>query len=254
MIRYIIIEDEESISDFLLSNIKGLRPDWINLKQLTSVKDTVNWLQENNDFDIAFMDIQLNDGISFEVFEQVEVTNMIIFTTAYDKYAIKAFEVNSIDYLLKPITTNRLLKAIEKFEFQHKQKSSEKNDYQNLISLLKKDAVSYRDKFLVQSTTAYYSIFSEQVAYFYIVNKVLNAVTSDKKEHIIDFSMDNLEAELDPTMFFRVNRSTIVNVNFIHKFENYFSGKLIVKLIPPFDTSISVSRSRASDFKIWMGK
>ena len=106
----------------------------------------------------------------------------------------------------------------------------------------------------MQSTTAYYSIFSDQIAYFYIENKILYAITPDKKEHVIDFSLENLEAELNPDLFFRVSRSTIINAKYIQKFENYFGGKLKVRLIPPFDTSISVSRSKASQFKLWMGK
>lgn len=255
MKRIIIVEDEENISDLLQVMIKRERPDWLIEGVFQSVTSTVDWLLRNPQPDLIFMDIQLNDGISFSIFEQVEVISMIIFTTAYDDYAIKAFDVNSIDYLLKPVRASKLLKSIEKFEsFETKDVSQHKIDYKDIFNFIKNKTPNYRTKFLIQSTTSYYTIFTNKIAYFYIENRVLFAVTSDNKEHTIEHTLDTLEQELDPDLFFRANRSTIINVEFVIKFENYFGSKLSIRLKPVFDKTIIVSRLKATEFKNWMGK
>lgn len=254
MVRVIIVEDEESISDLLQLMIIKIRPGWIIEQVFKSVQKTAEWLLNNPHPDLVFMDIQLSDGICFSIFDKVQLSGMVIFTTAYDKYAIKAFEVNSIDYLLKPVKRERLLRAIEKFEKFRNKENEESIDYAKISEIIKTGIVNYRNKFLIKATTSYYSIFTEQIVYFYIENRVIFAVTKDKKEHIIDYNMEEIEAQLNPDAFFRISRNHIVHSLFIKKFENYFGGKLIIRLKPPFNKELTVTRLRASEFKNWMGK
>ncbi len=254
MVRVIIIEDEESISDLLQLMLAKIRPDWIIEGVFKSVQNSSEWLMHNKQPDLIFMDIQLSDGVCFSIFEKVKIDSMVIFTTAYDKYAIKAFEVNSIDYLLKPVKQERLLQAVIKFESINNKSSKENIDYDKISQIIKNGLTAYRIKYLIKASTSFYTIYTEDIAYFYIENRVLFAVTSDLKEHIIDYTMEDIELQLDPDSFFRVNRSYLVHNKFINKFENYFGGKLMVYLTPPLHKKINVSRLKAMDFKLWMGK
>lgn len=254
MVRVIIIEDEESISDLLQLMLVKVRPEWVIEGVFKSVQSSSGWLLRNKHPDLIFMDIQLSDGVCFSIFEKIEIKSMVIFTTAYDKYAIKAFEVNSIDYLLKPMKQDRLLQAIAKFENFKNRISNESIDYDKISGIIKNGLVVYRTKYLIRAATSYYTIFTDDIAYFYIENRVLFAVTPDKKEHIIDYTMEEVELQLDPNSFFRINRSYLVHNKYIQKFENYFGGKLMIYLKPPFDKKFSVSRLKATDFKNWMGK
>ena len=199
-IKAAIIEDEIPAGRLLHKMLSGLRPDWDIVVLPGSIEGSVKWFQEHPHPDIIFLDIQLTDGISFAFIEQAQPESMIIFTTAYDEYAIRAFTVNSIDYLLKPINRERLAEAIEKFE----------------------------------RLTARYG----------------NANLS--KEHIIDLSLDKLSEQLNPDIFFRTNRQTLVSVHAIQKIENYFLGKIIVQVKPPFKDKITVSREKIAAMKLWL--
>lgn len=254
--RILIIEDEEHNSRMLQGMIGEIRPDWEVVACLKSVRKSVEWLSDNPAPDLIFLDIQLSDGICFSIFEQVNVDAMVVFTTAYDEYAIRAFDVNSIDYLLKPIKESKLENTITKFEKLYKNgtQSPEKLNYDELMRVILKGEKKYRTKILVNSATAFYKINIEEIAYFYTEQKVCFAVGFDYKEHIIDFTMEKLELQLNPEQFFRANRGIIVNIETIHNFESYFGGKLFVHLKKPFDKEILVSRLKATEFKMWMGK
>lgn len=255
-VRIILIEDEPYNLRLLEEMIKKLRPGWEVLKTFESVKGSVDWLRENSHPDLFFMDIQLADGLCFSIFDQVEVKSMVIFTTAYDNYAIRAFKVNSIDYLLKPFKEKDLEAAIEKFENFQKLTGEEnaQQDYSEILEAIRKGEKKYRKRFLVSKGAAFYKLPVEDIAYFYSENRITTAVTFNRQNHVIDFSLETLEDQLDPETFFRVNRQMIVNIQSIEKIENYFGGKLKVCLNPPFENEVVVSRLKATDFKEWVGQ
>lgn len=254
--KVIIVEDEQHNCRLLVGMIKKLRPDWEIVETLESVKSTVSWLKENPSPHLIFMDIQLTDGVCFSIFEKVNVESLVIFTTAYDEYAIQAFKVNSIDYLLKPLKEDLLKKAIEKSEEIIKiiEKSNQTPDYSELLSVLKKRETTYRKRFLVSGVSSFSKLDIKDIAYFYTENRVTFAVTFAAKDHIIDLTMEKLEEQLDPESFFRANRSIIFNSEAVLKFENYFGGKLMVQLVQPFEESITISRLKATEFKNWLDR
>jgi len=254
--RVIIVEDEQHNYRLLRGMIAKLRPDWTIEEQLESIKSTVAWLENNPAPDLIFMDIQLTDGISFSVFDRVQVSSMVIFVTAYDEYALRAFQVNSIDYLLKPVKMEQLQQGIEKFEALLKlpQQSAENTpDYKELLDTITQGKKKYRKRLLVSGATSFFKLDVDDIAWFFTENRVTTAVTFQGKEHVIELTIEKLEEQLDPEVFFRTNRSTIVHINAIRKFENHFGGKLILRLIPPFDEPIVISRLKAAEFKGWVG-
>ncbi len=251
--KILIIEDEQHNSRLLNGMLKKARPDWEITAILESVKSSISWLQTNPMPDLIFMDIQLTDGICFSIFEKVEVESLIIFTTAYDEYAIQAFKVNSVDYLLKPIKEEKLENAIMKFEKLIK--LSDKSvlpDYKELIDTIRTKEKSYKKRFLISGATSYFKIDVEKIAYFYTENRVSFAVTFDGKEHVLDLTMEKIVEQIDPEKFFRANRSIILNSESVLKFENYFGGKLIVTLLHPLKQTITISRLKATEFKSWL--
>ncbi len=255
--KIIIIEDELHNYRLLRGMVEQLRPGWEITACLESVKKSVEWLLENPAPDLIFMDIQLTDGISFSIFEQVKVECMVVFTTAYDEYALRAFQVNSIDYLLKPIKKEKLRLAIEKYEHlaqAQPKKRGNAPDFNELLQAITHGEKKYRKRFLISGATAFFKLDVADVAWFYTENRVTTAVTFEGKKHVIDLTIEKLEEQLDPELFFRTNRSTIVHVNAIRKFENHFGGKLILRLVPPFDETITISRLKATEFKEWVGK
>jgi len=255
-VKIILIEDEPYNLRLLQEMIKKLRPGWEIVNTFDSVKSSVKWLQQNPHPDLFFMDIQLADGLCFSIFDQVKINSMVIFTTAYDNYAIRAFKVNSIDYLLKPFKETDLQTAIEKFE-NFKKLAGEDNinqDYSEILEAIRSGEKKYRKRFLVSKGAAYYKLPVEDIAYFFSENRITTAVTFNRQNHVVDFSLEALEEQLDPDTFFRVNRQLIVNIQAIEKIENYFGGKLKVRLNPPFENEVVVSRLKATDFKEWVGR
>lgn len=252
--RVVVVEDELHSCRLICGMINKLRPNWEIIETFESVKSTVKWLKDNDEPDLYFMDIQLTDGISFSIFDKVEVKNHVIFTTAYNEYAIQAFKVNSIDYLLKPLKEEKLLVAIEKFEKVAKQRieTIDKPDYSSIIDAIKNNETKYRKRFLVAGSTSFFKIDVSDIAYFYAENRTTFAVTFKGKEHILNQTLENLEEQLDPELFYRANRSHILNTESVRKIENYFGGKLIVRLVHPFDIAVTISRLKATAFKNWL--
>lgn len=182
---------------------------------------------------------------------------MVVFTTAYDEYALRAFEVNSIDYILKPIKQEKLKTAIEKFEtiFHHPSNQEESRpDYNEILKAIKQGEKKYRKRFLISGATSYFKLDVEDIAWFSTENRVTTAFTFEGKSHIVDLTIEKLEEQIDPEQFFRTNRSTLVHINAIRKFENHFGGKLIVRLVHPYNEPITISRLKATEFKEWVGK
>ena len=226
-ITAVIIEDEIPAARRLNNTLNELRPEWQITVLPGSVKKSVEWFAENPHPDLVFLDIQLTDGISFTFIEQAQPESTIIFTTAYDEYAIRAFTVNSIDYLLKPIDNIRLEEAIVKFEH-------------------------LTTRFLISGDDKLFTLQVEDIAYFYSENKITFAVTKQNREFIIDLSLDKLMEQLDPDVFFRSNRQTVVSINAIVKVESYFLGKAILHVKPPFKDKIIVSRDKIAPLKLWL--
>lgn len=251
--KVVIVEDEFHNSQMLEAQIKSLRSNWEIIKTLDKVSSCIQWMRENEHPDIIFMDIQLIDGNCFSIFDEVEIKCPIVFTTAYDEYAIKAFEVTSIDYLLKPIDESKLLHAIEKFEkvFQHSEELDSLIDYSKIIDAIQKKTKEYRKRFLITGIDSFYKINVDEIAYINTESGVSQAIMFSGKSHILNHSLEKMEEELDPKMFYRANRKTILNIEAVSKIENFFGGKLAIKLVPPFKETITISRLKASAFKRW---
>lgn len=255
--KYIIIEDEVPARQLLESIVTELRPDWELAGGLDSVESAVSWLSSNEHPDIIFLDIQLSDGLGFDVLEQVEIRSMIIFTTAYNEYAIRAFEVNSIDYLLKPIKKSRMEQALVKYESLTGNMFRQKNtsfDISQIVSAIRESKPNYRERFLVTQGETFIPLPVEEVSYFFSRNKIISAVTGDGRRHIIDIPLDRLEEQLNPSLFFRASRQFMVSINAVYKVHTFFNGKLILETRPAHDEKITISRDKARAFKLWLDR
>lgn len=255
-VRAVIIEDELPAARLLDGMLCDLRPDWDVEILPGNIEDAVRWFGENKHPDIVFLDIQLTDGNSFLFIEQARPESMIVFTTAYDEYAVRAFTVNSIDYLLKPIHKERLLDSIIRFEKLNKNNIQYYNDSIDLKSLFNslysQTEKKYRTRFLISRNEKYFTLQVSDIAYFFSESKTTFAVTLEGKTHIIDMPLNKLEEQLDVDKFFRVSRQFILSVDCIRKVEPYFLGKVLVEVIPSCDRQIVVSRERVAAFKLWL--
>jgi DNA-binding LytR/AlgR family response regulator len=246
----IVIEDEKPAADYLQSLIRDIDPNISILAHLDSVKKAVSWLAKNN-CDLIFLDVQLSDGISFEIFEQIKVKTPIIFTTAYDHYAIKAFKVNSIDYLLKPINIEDLSQAIQKYK--NRATESAAPDFSLLLDSLKKGP-SYQERFLVSAGTKLKSIKTKDIAYFYILENGTFFTIKENRHYLVSQTLEKLEEILDPKYFFRINRQCIVHIDAIESMEVVSKSRLKLILSPKADFETIVSVNNLHDFRIWMNK
>ncbi len=254
-IRAAIIEDERPAARLLSGMISALRPEWEIEMLPGNIAGAVQWFATHDHPDILFLDIHLSDGNSFLFIEQARPQSVIIFTTAYDEYAVRAFTVNSIDYLLKPIHQERLEEAILKYETfsnQYFNKFNEQNDMLDILRSLSSPDKKFRTRFLVMAPNRYYTLMVEDIAFFYTEDKVTFAVTNAGQEHVIDLTLDKLTEQLDPDMFFRANRQVILHVKSIVKIEPYFQNKIVVHTKPEFRDQILVSREKATAFKLWL--
>lgn len=256
MKNVIIIEDEHYNRTILEGFINKLRPSYKIIKMLDKVSSSVEYLKANNDIDLIFMDIQLIDGVCFSIFDSVEIDIPIIFTTAYDEYAIKAFEVNSVDYLLKPLDIQKLEQAINKFEHVFDVENIHHSvNYEELSRCIMGGSSNYRQRLLVVDSYGFEKIDVDNVAYINYEDGICEAFLFDGTRHLLNHTLEKLEQQLSPHIFFRANRQVIVNINSIKRFESYFGGKLSVKLTSPFeDKAVVISRLKASGFKMWIDK
>ncbi len=267
MLKILIIEDEEIIAQRLVQLLDQIEIDYQLCKIIGSVQESISWLSENKHPDIIFADIQLSDGISFSIFKSVKVKSKIIFTTSYDEFALDAFKVNSIDYLLKPITAKKLKASFSKIHemFQvfsvdaedqvnekEKEKEEEQEKIENLIEYLDLKSKDFRNRFLIKMGNSYKSITAAEIAYFFVSNKTTYLMTFNKKKYSLDTPLDDLDKELDPKNFFRINRQMIVNINAISEIHTFFNSRLLLSIDPPFDEDVLVTRSNISKFKEWM--
>lgn len=249
-LRVVIIEDEIPAARLLQSVIGRLRPDWTVLTVIGSVEEAVLWFEQNPHPDIIFLDVQLSDGNSFDFLSQAKPTSVIIFTTAYDQYAIRAFSVNSIDYILKPIDEKRVLESIVKYESLTVRQS---NNLDNILyGLSSQNQKRYRTRFLISGIDQFWTLQVDDIAYFYCESKITFAVTQDGREHIVDLPLDKLSEQLNPDQFFRANRQVLLCINSVKHIDPYFNGKITVHLKPSNKERITISKEKVTSFKSWL--
>ncbi len=251
--KLIIIEDELPALRRLSKMLLELMPEAEILGSADTIDGAVALFQQHKDAQLALMDIELADGQSFEIFNRIAVHIPIIFTTAYDEFALKAFKVNSIDYLLKPIDPDELKQALEKFK-KLQSPSNTVNLQELLVSFNQKTEANFKQRFLVKMGQKYLSINISEVAYFNANEKVVYLVTKDQKKYIIDYTLDELEGMVEPKAFFRLNRQYLSKIDAIESISSYFNGKLKIQLNPNVVDEVLVSRERASEFKQWLNQ
>lgn len=250
----LIVEDEELAVKKLQKTLTAVAADSHVVGITDSIRSSVEWLRNNPPPDLILMDIELADGQSFSIFDAVDVKAPVIFTTSYDEYALKAFKVNSIDYLLKPVQKEDLEAALHKF--RSLKKADAPVDIENLVQVLqqKLQPKEYRKRFLVKNGQKLVSVDVQDIAYFYSDGRLNFFKTFENKKFVIDYTMDELEEMLDPDRYFRISRPFFITAESIEKIDEYFGHRLILQLKPPIDKEVLISREKVSDFKKWMGK
>ena len=252
--KIVIIEDELPAIDKLKIMIKEYDPDIEILATLNSVEQSVNWIRENSGMaDLFFMDIRLNDGISFDIFDYIEINKPVIFITAYEEYAIKAFKVNSIDYLLKPLQYDDLYRSLEKIKTLREilPSNKERIHYEELSQVLLQMKKNYKTRFLVKVGDHLRSVRSDDILVFYAEGRTVFIITQKQNKYIIEFTLEELINVLDPDMFFRPNRSVITNINAIKDVVMYSNSRLLIELNFDFQKEIIVSRDKVAQLKTW---
>ena len=257
--KILIIEDEPFAQKELQRLLKIAEGQFEILAMIDTVEDSVAWLSENEPPDLIFLDIQLADGISFDIFRRVEVKAPVIFTTAYDQYAVRAFQLNSIDYLLKPIKIDELTRAINKYESIRKQfgkADSEsvnisKNQLEGLLNLGKTE---YKSRFVARVGDQIKYVPIEDLAYFYAEDNVVFLINNAGQRYIIDYSIEELDSLLDPKYFFRLNRSVLAHISAINKVYKYLNSRLKLELKPELDKEVLISRAKVAEFMQWMDR
>ena len=251
--KALIIEDEILAAQSLQKLVKEVSPDTEIIGILQSIEESVAWFDENPMPDLVFMDIHLADGSSFAIFEKTQITCPIIFTTAYDEYALKAFEVCSIDYLLKPINRNDLTRAMNKFNALVGEKSDNNEALDKLLRQIGMKK-SYKSCFLVPERDKLVPLPTANIAYIYIEDKWVKAVTMGEHTHYISQTLDDIMAQLDPEVFFRANRQFIISREAVKDLSIWFGNKLAINLTVPVPEKIIVSKARVGEFKSWFAE
>jgi DNA-binding LytR/AlgR family response regulator len=249
--KILLIEDELPAAKQLTKMLLALDPTITIIDTLDSVEASVKWLRNYPMPDAIFMDIQIADGLSFDIFTQVEITAPVVFCTAFDQYAIKAFKVNAIDYLLKPFEKEELKAALHRLE-ERQNPMLGNSVFQNILSQIQTPK-TYRNRFLIKSGQSLITIEANEIAYFFSENSVAQLVTHQGKKHIIESTLEELEHSLAPNTFFRISRKQIIAAQSVQKIHTHFNGRLKLDLTPTFKEDVFVSRERVNDFKNWLG-
>jgi len=253
MYKVLIIEDEKPAAEWLRQLILKLNPEISVLAVIDSVSGAVEWFQQNPVPDLAFMDIQLADGLSFEIFERVKVACPVIFTTAYEEYAIKAFKVNSVDYLLKPIAYSELEAAFQKFGAKFQDfKAAPEITIELLNKVREMLRKQYKTRFVIKVGEHLKSIPVEEILFFYSLDKATYLCTADFKTYLVDYSLDHICEMVDEHRFFRINRKYILSNLSIADIVVYSNSRLKIKLKKPDEEGIIVSRDKVAAFKEWL--
>ena len=249
--KILIIEDEPPAAKRLSSLLHQLDENIEIIDVIDSVEMAIRFLNNHSKIDLIFMDIQLSDGLSFEIFTEATIKAPVVFTTAFDNYMLNAFKVHSIDYLLKPLEQEDLANAYMKFKTYYAQESNiSQIDFQNILNqFLNK---SFKERFLVKSGSEIKYISIDDVAYFYSEDGYSHLCTHEGHKYIIDYKLDELEKCIDPSAFFRINRQVVIRLNAIKKIESYFNSRYKLMVTPKFTKELIVSRDRAADFRKWL--
>jgi len=252
--KVLIIEDEKPAADKLERHLTKYDPNIQVADKLSSVEKAVAWLSETHNYvDLIFMDVQLTDGLSFDIFKKTLVQKPVIFTTAFNEYAIEAFKGNGIDYLLKPISYEALAGSLQKLDTLRRSLNASApaplSNLEQALQLLQKK--NYKNRFMVRTGEHIHSILAADIILFYAEDRNVFLLAGNRKKYIIDYKMEELEDILDPGLFFRVNRTFIVNINSILDVIVYSNSRLLIRLRADFDKEIVVSRERVQEFKDW---
>ena len=255
--KILIVEDEDLAVKKLQKTLLSI-DKMVEVSGVTeNIQETVDFHKENPSPDLILMDIELADGQSFEIYNLTEVKAPVIFITSYDEYALKAFKVNSVDYLLKPVQKDELEAALNKYKLlKGNGTSKNNNDINTLIKELqtKLQPKEYRKRFLVKQAQKLVSVEVDDIAYFYSDGRLNFFKTTDNRKFVVDYTMDELSEMLDPDKYFRISRSFYVSIDSIDQIHDYFGNRLLLHLKPAVDKEALVSREKVMDFKKWMGK
>lgn len=249
----LILEDEKLASEKLEKTLREIEPQSRIVAVFQTITAAVDWLKNNPHPDLIISDIRLLDGLSFEIFQQVKVEKPVIFTTAYDQYAIKAFEVNSIDYLLKPVQQEKLKASLDKFRGLSQKSVAAQIDYQEVLKLLRSTPPSeYKSRFMVRLGQKIIALPADKIAYFFSENKLTYIVSKEGKRYPMDQPLEELTEVLDPRIFFRANRQYIVTFESIAEIHPYFKGRIKLLLQPKTEDDVVISSERTPEFKKWI--
>lgn len=251
--KVIIIEDEAPAFRRLQKILEEIVTEIEIIEVIDSVSESIKWIRNHDLPDLFFMDIQLSDGLSFEIFEQVKVTKPVIFTTAFDEYMLKAFKVNSIDYLLKPIKKEDLQQSLNKYqEIHHNFNDTDQSNLLGLIRQVRLDDKKFKTRYLIKQGDKLMSVEIDSISYFQTRHGVVHLINREGKKYLMDQTMDELSQQLDPEKFYRANRQFIVSFESIVITHRYHKGKLLLELSPTSEEDVIVSAEKASDFKMWL--
>lgn len=253
-LRIVIVEDEAVTARNLAYMLQNLEPGLSIMETLSSVAGAVTWFSDHaNACDLIFMDIRLADGLSFDIFTHTAITRPVIFVTAYNDYAIRAFKNNGIDYILKPFDEQEIARSLQKFRTLLSSPQPRPDIDMNLLMRQMDQLVKpYKRSFLVHFREKLIPVETVEIAWFYTVNEIVYAHTTDDRQYVMEFTMEQLEQQLDPQLFFRANRQFIINRQAISEVDFYFNGRLSVKIKPEPAERILISKARVPEFKSWM--
>lgn len=245
--KVVIVEDESLAQEFLSKLLTSQYSDIEIIKTLESVKDSISYFSKaENKADLIFMDIHLKDGNCFKIFEKTQITTPIIFTTAFDEYAIKAFDVNSISYIMKPLSESKIKKAMDKF-YQTKHQDNDADKIEKLISIFKPEQ-NYKKRITVKLGDKIIVVEEKDIAYFIAEGRTCYLYTKDNNKYIVDSCLETLNTQLNPKNFFRISRDCITSFNSIKNISKHFKGRLTISLIPQYEKNFIISQERVSDF------
>lgn len=251
--RVIIIEDETPAANRLAKMLQNISDEMEVVKRLDSVESSVKYFKSAEDIDLIFMDIQLADGLSFDIFQKAEVKCPVIFTTAFDQYSLKAFKVNSIDYLLKPVDEKELQQAVDKYRQLYNKKENNFSD--KILKLVQEmNTVRYKERLLIKRGQQLSYLKIESTAYCYADGKLCYAVDFGNNKYLLENNLSQLEEQLQPNKFYRINRHLLVNIEAVSKVHTWLGGRLKLELLPSINADTVVSRERVNGFKEWLGR
>ena len=254
--KVVIVEDEHLSARRLAALVQRWDPSVEILAELPSVAASIEWFSAHPQPDLVFMDIHLEDGTSFSIFDALNLDVPVIFTTAYDEYMVKAFKVNSVDYLMKPVRYEELSEALDKFRRLHRQPGASDTPagLEALLRTLQPKEPEYRKRFLIAAGSRLLTVDIAEVRYFYSAEKLTFLVTAANQRYPIDFSLDKLAPQLDPARFYRISRGMTVSVDAIRQIHQYAKGRIRLDLDPAPKEEVFVSLDRSTDFKEWLGR